>query len=481
MNLAIVLKTLSIFLISLSTVMLIPCFVALWYHEHQSWVFLISSLITLSFAGVLYIVFQNPKADKMFKKEGFAITGFGWLAASFFGGLPFALSGYLDIFQSFFETASGFTTTGATVLIHLDSFPKSLLLWRSLIQWLGGMGIIVLFVAIFPFLGTGGKLLFKSESSAGNHESIRPKIKETARRMWIVYLSLTCLEVLFLWAGPMTLFESVCHSLTTVATGGFSTLDASIAGFNSLYTELIIIVFMTLSGINFYVFYNLLFKKPLQTSAKSEVKIYLVLLFSTIAITTLLLWFSQYASFWTSLRHASFTITSLMTTTGFGTEDFNLWVPPVQWFLVLIMFIGGCAGSTSGGMKIIRFQIIAKFIKVQIEKAIYTGAVKTIRVGNDVIDENTKDDVLAFVGIAVFTIGFMTFFLTYLGLDLVSAMSAAVSCFWNVGPGLGSVGPAANYAHIPDIGLVILGLGMIMGRLEIFAVLVLWVPAFWKK
>ncbi len=480
MNFKIVIKTVSIFIISLAVVMLVPFIVALIYHEPVWKDFLISSCIATFFGGLGFLLCRNTQ-QRIFRREGFAIVGFGWMIGSLFGSLPFIFADVMTMVDAYFETVSGFTTTGSTILTNIEILPKSILFWRSLTQWLGGMGIIVLFVAIVPFLGASGKQLFRSESSASSSDGIKPKIRETARRLWYIYLGLTIAEVILLCLGNVSFFDSLCHTFTTLATGGFSTYNTSIKAFGSAYVETVIIVFMIFAGINFFMLYSLFTGQIKKTTGISELKTYFMILFISTLMITYFLFQTGKLSMLESLRQSAFQVVSIMTTTGFITENYEVWPPFTKLLLVVLMFVGGCAGSTGGGMKVIRFQVAFKFMFNQIVKTIHPGAIKSVKVSNNLISWDNINEVLGFFILSFVSVVFFSLIMAALGLDVVSAFASVVATLWNIGPGLAQVGAIENFSFIPDAGKLVLSLCMILGRLEFFAIIVFFFPSFWKK
>jgi len=486
MNLRLVIKNTSIFLMFLATTLLVPFFVALIYHEKEWISFITAILITIS-SGILgYVSCYYEKDAHIFKKEGFAIVGFAWIFGSFFSSLPFALSGYMGLVDAFFETVSGFTTTGATILPNIEILPKSLLFWRCFTHWLGGLGIIVLFVAIFPLIsGSGGKQLFRRESAAINTEGVKPRFRDAAKGMLSVYVAFTVVETLLLLGGNMNLFDALCHTFSSIATGGFSNYNASIAYFNSVYIEAVIVVFMMIGGMNFVLLYNVFFHGILPKGKdRSEWITYISLLILATFFVMLSLHWQQpeaYSTLKHTFRAAIFTVVSIQTSTGFVIDDFDLWPPFCKVILVALQCIGSCAASTASGIKIFRFQIAFAFLRNQMFKMIHFGAVKSIKIAENVVSEETKDEVLGLFSIAFLSIFICTLLMAATGLDIVSAFTAVVTCTFNCGPGLGQVGAVESYALVSTFGKLVLSCCMILGRLEFFTILVLFSKSFWKK
>lgn len=480
MHIRLVIHVLGLLLIFLSATMLLPIPFSLYYGEGDHLFFLMSAFITFvtGFAAYKFTRFDR----EVRAREGFAIVTLGWIFFSLLGSLPFLISGAIpSLTDAFFETMSGFTTTGATILVDIERLPHGLLFWRSFTHWLGGMGIIVLTIAILPFLGVGGMQLFRAEVPGPAPDKLTPRVTQTAKILWGVYILISLLETALLMLGGMNLFEALCHTFGTMATGGFSTKNASIGQFNSAYIDYVIIVFMLAAGTNFSLHYRFL-KGQLKSYFKnSEFRLFLFLICSSTILIGLHTFTQQYASAETAFRKTLFQVTAIITTTGYTTADFEQWAFSAQFILFLLMFFGGCAGSTGGGMKIIRLYVLIKFVAAEISRLMHPKAVIPIRVGGTVIPRDIVRNILGFFAllIALFIGGVIV--MTLLGLDLVSAFGAVAATLNNIGPGLGSVGPADNYAHLPLLGKWVLTFFMLAGRLEIFTVLILFAPSFWKK
>jgi trk system potassium uptake protein TrkH len=410
------------------------------------------------------------------------IVSLGWVTASVFGCLPYLLSGAIPSFtDAFFETMSGFTTTGATILRDIERFPDGLLYWRSLTQWIGGLGIILLSVAILPLLGVGGMQLFKAEVPGVSVEKITPRISQTARILWLVYVLLTLLETaLLLWAG-LPLFDAVCHSFTTVSTGGFSIKNASIAHYASPNVDIIVIVFMFLAGISFTLHYRALRGEYKAYGRDGEFKFYALL----ILVVTLLVFIGiptlSSGDLGWRIRAALFQVVSIVTTTGYVTADYELWFPAVQLILLVMMLSGACAGSTAGGMKLVRVIVLLKNGLNQMKALLHPKAVIPVRHNGRAVGQEIIGDVLAFLVLYVALFAVATIVMSATGLDMVSAAGSVAATIGNIGPGLGSVGAIDNYAHIPLFGKWVLTFCMLTGRLELFTVLVLLTPSFWRS
>ncbi len=476
----IILNTLGNLLFYLGLSMTFPIICGLYYHEKVISAFVLSMIIT-TLCGILLKKFF-PSKDSIGHKEGFAIATLGWIFAAGFGALPFLFAGTFPSFiDAYFESMSGFTTTGATVLVPIEGNPYAILFWRDFIQWLGGMGIIVLVVAILPALGAGGMQLFKSEVPGPEPDRLKPRIKETAKLLWAVYILFSVLQVACLNFTGMTLFDALTHMFGTMPTGGFTPRNLSVGAYDNPTFENIIIVFMFIAGANFTLHYKALHGNLKSLFKDREFLFYGgVILFSILAIATELR-FYIYNSIFTALRYASFQVVSIATTTGFVTTDYDIWPAFSKSVLLILMFIGGCAGSTGGAIKNIRVLLLLKQVYREFRKLIHPLAVTPIRLGDKVVSEDVMRNITGFFFLYIFIFVISSFIMTILGLDIVSAMASVAATLGNVGPGLGLVGPTQTYALIPPLGKIVLTLCMLLGRLEIYTVLILVVPEFWKK
>lgn len=483
LNIRILLHILGLLLCFESLFLLISFIISLLYRENDSIPFFISTVITAS-AGLLLSLSFRKHEKEMGKREVFLIVSLSWIFFSLFGMLPFLISGYLTtVSDAFFETISGFTTTGATVINNIDNLPHGILFWRSITQWLGGMGIIVLTLAILPMLNSGeGTQLFNAEASGVRHDKITPRINQAAKRLWILYLSMTLVSTVILYLGPMNLFDSVCHALTAMATGGYSTKQASIAYWNSAYTEYVITLIMFIAGINFSLLYLALTGKYKKLFHDQQIKWYsYTVLFFTFVICAGLLYTKQYHNIEEAFRISVFQVVSLITTTGFATADFITWGPFFCIILFLAMLPGACAGSTSGGIKQIRIIIIIKYLAVEFYKQLHPRAVTPVRINKYALSPDLVTKVLSFILIYILVILGCAIILAFEGVNFEESISIAVTCISNVGPGLGSAGPAGTFSYLSDISKWTLSFTMLIGRLELFTVLILFTPYFWKK
>lgn len=416
------------------------------------------------------------------KREGYIIVTLAWLVFSLFGSLPFLISGQISSFaDAFFETMSGFTTTGASILLDIESMPHGLLLWRSLTQWLGGMGIIVLSLAILPILGIGGMQLFVAEVPGPTKEKLHPRVKETAKRLWTIYVIFTSAETILLMIGGMSFFDALNHAFTTMATGGYSTKQASIAYFDSPFIQYVITLFMFLAGTNFVLSYFALHLRLDKIWKNEEFRFYLGFILFFILLVTVGLYLTQDAGFESSFRQASFQVVSIITTTGFVTADYLTWVPALTVLIFVMMFFGGSAGSTGGGIKIMRVLLVFKNSYIELKRLLNPHAVIPLRFNNHVVAPQVVANVMAFIMIYILILVASVAIISAMGYDLDTSFGAVAACIGNIGPGLGMVGPVETYAHFPDFGKWFLSFLMLLGRLELFTVLVLFAPAFWRK
>ncbi|MBU1248377.1 MAG: TrkH family potassium uptake protein [Proteobacteria bacterium] len=462
-----------------------PLGFAMYYDDAGMLPLVYSIAVTLVVGFGFFLVFRVPKEERgMNHREGMAIVGLGWFAAGLFGALPFWFG---DVFggsftDCVFESLSGFTTTGSSVLTNIEAVAKSILFWRSLTHWLGGMGIIVLSLAILPFLGVGGMQLYKAEVPGPVPDKLKPRIKDTAMLLWKVYLLFSLAETILLMFGGMNLFEALCHTFATMATGGFSTRNASVAAFDSAYIDYIITLFMVIAGINFSLHFLLLSGRPMKMLRDSEFRFFMGLFFLfTLIITVVTFGAGHYDSVWDALRFGSFQVASIVTTTGFATADYELWPPLTQAMLLSCMFIGGCAGSTGGGMKVMRIQLLVKHSYKELIQLIHPRSVKQVKVSGLVVPGGVISGIWAFfvLWLMLFTVG--AFVVAATGEDLLTSFSASLACIGNIGPGVGAVGPTKNFAGLSDIAKWTLTILMVLGRLEIYTVVILFVPEFWRK
>jgi trk system potassium uptake protein TrkH len=486
-----VLGILGSFIFFLGFALLAPMIIALLYGEAIWNTFLASAGIAFFVGGSLYYLFKPQYELRI--REGFLVVSLTWLSLSLLGALPFVLSGVLPSYtDAVFETMSALSTTGATVFTGvtsdgyqnplIESLPQSILFWRSLAHWLGGMGIIVLSIAILPLLGIGGMQLFQAESPGPTTDKLTPRVQETAKYLWSVYVALTFAEFLFLWLHPsMDWFEAINHSFSTMATGGFSTRDASVMAYNSVYIDVVITVFMFLAGINFAMHFRLL-KGDVPTFLENrEVRFYTLITLIAILLVSSSLWIFDGYTVGSALRYGAFQAVSIITTTGFVTDNYELWYSFGAFVLFLLFFTGGCAGSTAGGPKMIRWMIIIRNSFREMKQIVHPRAILPIRIGDHAIDTNIQRTVLSFFILYLIVFGLGALAIATLGYDLESAIGASIACLGNIGPGWGEFGPTENFAKLPYLGKWVLIFLMMIGRLEIFTVLVIFTPTFWRQ
>lgn len=462
--------------------MAVPLLYGLVFGGEGVGAFLYAMAIT-AMAGFLAMLVTAKPESELSQREGLLLVVSIWGAVGVFGSLPFHLSGYFPSFtDAFFESISGFTTTGATILADVEILPPPVQLWRHFAHWVGGMGIVVLGIAILPLVGHGGMQLYRAEFSGAKSERLKPRITETALSLWKIYVALTAIEVVLLRLAGMSWFDAVCHAFSTMGTGGFSTRNASIGSFESPLIETIVIVFMLLAGISFIQHYRVWVEKsPRSLLEDYEVGYYLlVAVVSTVVIGSVLVGIGGYAPAH-AIRNALFQVTSILTTTGFGNDDFEAWHPLPQLILLALMFVGGCTGSTAGGMKVSRIVLLARVVDREFKRMVERRGVFAVRLGGRVIDEKTVQSLLNLVYLA-FVVNFSAcLILAAMGIDVLTSISAVAASMFNIGPGLGAVGPTDNYGGLPDLAKWVLAVCMVAGRLEFYTVIVILTPAFWRK
>jgi trk system potassium uptake protein TrkH len=442
---------------------------------------LVSGIVILIIGWSLWLMNRKLDQNSIGKREGYIIVSAAWVIISLFGAIPFVLSGTTPSYtDAFFETMSGFTTTGASIFTDIEALPAGILFWRSMTHWIGGMGIIVLSLAILPILGIGGMQLFVAEVPGITPDKIHPRITQTAKRLWLIYVALTFAQTLLLILGGMSAFDALCHAFGTMATGGFSTKNDSVAGF-SPYIQYIIILFMFLAGVNFSLHYFAIKGKFSKILQNEELRLYSVIILVSALFISLGLIFMQGTPVEKAIRDALFQVVSIITTTGFVSSDYLLW-PFFAWFLLfLLMFTGGCAGSTGGGIKMVRINLLFKNSLLELKRIIHPQAILPVRLNGKSISQEIIFNVLAFFLIYIIIFAFGSLLMSFMGLEFESAVGAVAASLGNIGPGLGTVGPVLNYSQIPDAGKWALAFFMMLGRLELFTVLILLSPTFWKK
>lgn len=478
MNIKRVFHTLGVVLCCEAFLMVLPLVCAFIYGEKEYASFLISMLLCL-FAGLL-LVLLKAKNRSIYSKEGFVIVALSWIVLSIFGCIPFVISGYIPNFvQAFFETVSGFTTTGASILSDIEALPKSLLFWRSFTHWIGGMGVLVFLVALLPLSGGSNLYLMKAESTGPSVTKLVPKVKSSAKILYGIYIGLSVIMTILLLLGGMNLFEALTHMFGTAGTGGFGILNTSIGGY-SAYIQNVITIFMILFGIDFSVYYIILLRRFKLLLQSSEVKAYLGIL----AISTLVICINcvdLFENIWISLRHSAFQVASIMTTTGFSTCDFDKWPELSKSILVLLMFIGACAGSTGGGIKVSRIMIFLKSIAKEVAIAAHPKLTKKLQLGGKNIEHETVRSVNVFMAayLSIFVVSILL--ISFDNFDFTTNFTSVAATLNNIGPGLAAVGPTSNFSGFSDFSLLVLSFDMLVGRLEVFPMLVLFSKYTWKK
>ncbi|MCG8688500.1 MAG: TrkH family potassium uptake protein [Desulfobacterales bacterium] len=478
-----ILRIIGILLFVLGLSMSVPLICSLYFKDGALTGHATAMAITMAM-GALLVLASIKANDQTYinQKEGITVVALGWFGIGLFGALPFFMApDFTSYTDAFFESVSGFTTTGSSIMTNIEGAAPSILLWRSLIQWLGGMGIIVLSLAILPFLGVGGIQLYKAEVPSPLPDKLTPRLSDSAKILWVVYAGMTIVLIVLLYLGGMPLFESICHGLTTLPTGGFSPKNASIAHYNSAYFDYTITIFMLLAGINFSLHYQLLRGKPLAFWKDSECRFFL----SVVAVFTLIMtwntWGPVYGSFLQAFRFASFQVASIITTTGFATSDYEQFPGLSQAIIFFCMFMGASAGSTGGGMKCARILVCVKYFYRELFKLIHPRSISHIKVNNTLISEDLLRSIMGFLALYILVFVLATILLAAMGVDFITALGATASCIGNIGPGFGTVGPVENFAHLPQAGKWLLSWCMLAGRLEIYTVIILLVPEFWKK
>ena len=476
-------KVLGLLLMVFSLTMLPPMLVSLWYADGTTVPFMSAFVLILATGVLIWLPVSRSRQDLRLR-DGFLVVVLFWTVLGLSGSLPFILADnpHLSITDAVFESLSGLTTTGATVILGIDELPYSILYYRQQLQWLGGMGIIVLAVAVLPMLGIGGMQLYRAETPGPMKDSkLTPRITETAKALWYIYLGLTITCAAAYWAAGMSLFDAIGHSFSTVAIGGFSTHDDSMSYFDSQLIEMIAVVFMLISGVNFALHFTVARRFDFGAYWRdSEFRFYLLLMSVTTVIVTVALYYTDTYIFWEdAFTQGIFQVVSIGTTTGFTTAQFYYWPPFLEILLLFTSFVGGCAGSTGGGIKVIRFLLLIKQGLREISRLIHPNAQILVRMGGKNVNHRVVDAVWGFFSLYVASFTFMYLALAATGLDLMTSFSAVAACINNLGPGLGSVG--AHYANLHDPAKWILCFAMLLGRLEIFTLLVLLTPAFWRR
>jgi len=494
LNLKIIFHLLGLLLAVNAGFMFLSALVSFLYKDGVVLQLFYAGIVTLAIGGTAMLVTRNHRKEIQ-KREGYLIVTFGWICMSLAGTLPYLFSGAIPGFtNAFFETMSGYTTTGASILSDIESIPKGVLFWRSITHWIGGMGIIVLAIAILPLLGIGGMQLFSAEAPGPGGDKLHPRITDTAKRLWVIYVAYTLIETLLLKLAGMSFFDAINHSLSTLSTGGFSTKNASVAYWNNQpIIQYIIIVFMFLAGTNFVLSYFAFKTKFSKILKDDEFKWYCFFILSFTVIATLLIYFKAdisastinhpmiWGRFESALRHGMFQVLTIITTTGFVSADYTLWTPFLVVFFFGLMFLGGSAGSTAGGVKIVRHLLMIKNGILEFKRTLHPNAILPVRYNNKAVEQPIVYNILGFFILYMlsFIMGVLVF--SWLGLDFRTALGGAASTLGNVGPALGDLGPVNNYGALPGAAKWWASFLMLIGRLELFTVLILLTPFFWRN
>ncbi len=454
---------------------------SLWFNSGDERALLYSGMISLG-AGLALWLYKSKNESGIKKREGYLIVALGWIGMVTFGTLPYLLSGVIPtLTDAFFETVSGMTTTGASILTDIESVPKGILFWRSLTQWIGGMGIIVLTVAIFPLLGIGGIELFVAEAPGPTSDKLHPRIQETAKRLWFIYVGFTFLLGILLKLLGMSFYDAINHALTTMATGGFSTKNASMAHFDDPAIQYCIVFFMFMAGTNYTVIYYGLRGKFRNVWKSEEYKAYLIIVLGLTAIVTAKVYIATGQPLEESFRESIFQIVSLITTTGFVSADYTSWTPSLTMLFFILLFVGACAGSTSGGIKLVRHLVFFKNSLLEFKRIIHPRAIVPLKISGQVVAPRIMTHILVFLLLYLMLFVVSSVIVSLMGLDFMTAVGAVATSLGNVGPAIGKVGPVDNFAWLPDVAKWFLSWLMLLGRLELFTLLVLFTSYFWKS
>jgi trk system potassium uptake protein TrkH len=476
------LRTIAVLLLIVCAFMLFPMAFALYYGELQSLHFFFYPMAGVVLVATFVLLLTRKVAVTLSHRDGFLLVTFSWVSSALVGCLPLYLSGSIPSFtDAFFESMSGFTTTGASILTEIEGLPKSMLFWRSLTHWLGGMGIVVLTIAILPLLGIGAYQMMKAEAPGPTLDKITPKITETARILWFIYLGFTVAETVLLVIGGMSLFDALTHTFGTLATGGFSPKNRSVGYFDSGFIHIVVTVFMMLAGMNFILHYDLIRGKLRKVFANVELRAYLAIFAGATLIIAFTLYGSSYGNFGVSLRQSAFQAASILTTTGFTTADYATWPFLAKAILFTLTFIGGCSGSTGGGIKVIRIVALFKLGIHEMKQMAHPRGVFSLRLGRGSLKKDMVYSIAGFFFLYLFMLLLTTLVVASGGNDLITSLSSALVTVGNIGPGFGRVGPTLNYAFYSDYIKWFLSFAMMVGRLEVYTVLVLLTPRFWRR
>ena len=480
MNYRVILNILGNVVKYMSALLLIPLLISMYYGEGDAVSFLLTIIIGAPIGYILSRIKSEKKA--IYAKEGFLIVGFAWIIISAIGALPFVFSGAIPSFiDAFFETVSGFTTTGATILTAIEGLPKGILFWRSFTHWIGGMGFLIFMLALIPSMGSNSIHLLKAESPGPSPGKIVPKIKETAKILYLIYFALTVIECIFLMFAGMNLYDAIIHAMGTAGTGGFSNMNASVAAFNSPAIEWIITIFMLIFGINFALYFQIIKGNFKGFFKNEELRYYLLIILAAFLFITLNILNLNNGDLNLSIRQSAFQVSSIVTSTGFATVDFNFWPTLSKIIIIMLMFVGAMAGSTGGGIKTVRVVIILKAIKREINKIVHPKRVNSVKIDGKTIDEDIIHGVFLFIGSYIIISLIAIFIISFDNFDVLTTVTSVITTMSNIGPGLEMVGPAGNFSAFSPLSKMILSFCMLAGRLEIYPMLIMFSPSIWRK
>ncbi|SNR97116.1 trk system potassium uptake protein TrkH [Anaerovirgula multivorans] len=480
MNYGIVIKVLGNLLLFEAAALLLPLGVAFYYRENSALAFIYTILLLIILGGMMAKIPHVSK--KIRSKEGLVIVASGWVFVSFFGALPFVLDGSIpSIIDAFFETVSGLTTTGATIIDNIEVLPRSILFWRSFTHWLGGMGILVLTLAVLPAIGVGGFQIFKAESPGPVSDKLVPRMRKTATILYTAYVGITLLQIIMLLFGRLSLYEAAIHTFGTVGTGGFSIYNNSIGAYRSSYVVIVISIFMIASGVNFSLYYELYKRNWKEIFKNSELRLYLSIIALSVLLITFNLYGKVYVTFFETFKQALFQTASIITTTGYATTNYEEWTHFSQGVLFFLMFVGGCAGSTGGSIKVIRLLILLKLVIREISKILHPRAVVPVRINGKMISPDVIAGVSSFFFLYLLLLVMGSLLISLEGIGLVSSISSVAATLGNIGPGFDFVGPTQTYSAFSVPSKLLLSLMMLFGRLELYTIFILLMPDFWNE
>ncbi|WP_312652788.1 TrkH family potassium uptake protein [Aminipila sp.] len=485
LNIKAFIRSLGVLMMVMGAAMILPLIVSAIYNEIDIVITFIYTIVPVSIIGFLIYYKVIPSQTHLTVRDGFLIVSVCWILAAIISALPFVLSGAIpNIFDAFFECSSGLTTTGATILTDIESLPKGILFWRAFTHWLGGMGILVFAVALLPSLGIGANILASAEAPGPTMDKITPKISDTAKNLYKIYAVITILEIILLMAAGMNLFDASTHTFGSVGTGGFSNYNNSIAHFNSVPIEMIITIFMILSGVNFNLYFYSIRKSGgiRNLLADEEFKLYIIIIVVITTLISLNLWFTQtYDNLGQSFRFSIFQTASILTTTGFATTNYDVWPTFSKMLIFTLMLIGACSSSTAGGVKVIRFLVVLKLIKRSIQVRLHPNAIISIKVNDKKLSIDTVSEIANFIFLHILVVAISTLLVSLDGFDILTNLSAVLTCIGNIGPGFNLVGPVMNFSIFSNPVKILLSLVMLAGRLELYTFIMLLMPKFWRQ